>query len=612
MRTPPRLLLSLCAVPTLIAGVLAITPAATASSQYVTVTTSVAAVFSNGEARVVVKCLHRTKSCTGILAIRHGGKSVRFNVARKSSKYVTFIVPKAASVNPLIAGGGTGALNQKPATVVINEDTPSNVTHFEAISLELRKSTQRIHGTVSGVGPAPSDVKVTMYRVNGLKTTRIRTVEGTDFSFTVRLGVNNVPSDSYRIGVSGIVNGAHREWFYNRLGAARYPQEAQGVRGVKAHASVVDFTYGALSGNITGTNHAGGIGNGTVRVTAAPVNFPGKSGDRRELDVPNCSNEYATVKTGSDGSYAAAFLPANGQYVVQVASSLKSADTKPYMKLWNNVRGTCIGAKGAGTRVAVGTFSPVLDSSDAQISGDIDFRTTPTVSDRYVVLRTNDVNRTIVAQGHAATSGNYHFSDLAPGSYVMEYAKRTACTAWYTSRYVSNYAYHSGGDRGNERWKTVNGKYPEYNKSYQMGYVARSPVKGKKGWMFRDHCAENHAERTSNPRQIIGTTAGDSVVGVDTTLSRGATISGRVTREGGKSNKEMLVTAYRKDNRFVARTATTDGNGRFKMYGLASGNWSIMVNSDSWRGIGRSFNGQHSKSVSAGSGYTVGTLYAKF
>ena len=612
MRTRPRLLLTLCALPALIAGVLAITPAATAASHYVTVTTSVAAVFSNGEANVVVKCLHRTKTCKGILAIRHGGKSVHFNVARKSSKYVTLIVPKVASVNPLIAGGGTGDLNQKPATVVINEDTPSNVTHFEPLALERRKSTQVIRGTVSGDGPAPTDVKVTMYRVNGLKTTRIRTVEGTAFSFTVRLGVNNVPSESYRFSVSGNVFGAHHEWFYNRLGAARYIQEAQGVRGVKTNPSVVDFTYGALSGTITGTNHAGGVGNGTVRVTAVPVNFPAKSGDRRELDVPNCSNEYATAKTGPDGSYAAAFLPANGKYVVQVASTLKAADAKAYVKLWNNVRGTCIGAKGVSTRVEVGSYNTVLDSSDAQIAGDIDFKTTPSVSDRYVILRTNDVNRTIVAQGHAATSGNYHFSNLAPGSYVLEYAKRTGCTAWYTSRYVSNYAYHSGEDRGNERWKTVNGKYPEYKKSYQMGYVAKSPGRGKKGWMFRDHCAENHAERTSNPRQILGTTAGASVVGVDTTLSRGATISGRVTRKGGKSNKEMLVTAYRKDNRFVARTATTDGNGRFKMYGLASGSWSIMVNADSWRGIGRSFSGQHSKSVSVGNGYSVGTLYAKF
>ena len=621
MRTRLRLLLTLCAVPALIAGVLAITPAASAASRYVSVTSKTPAVYKDGKALVYTKCSHKSKTCTGKLSFK-GGPATKFSIGRKSAKYVTVKLNKTtqATIDPW-KPGGTGANNRKPATLVINEDKPSNTTHTQPVMVEKRQYSQTIRGRVSGTGPMPTDAKVTLFRASGLKTTRLKVFRlngDGNYSFTVALGTNNSPTEYFRLAVSGVVDGELREWYYQSNGAARYIRDARGVRGVKDvntsgdRAVVADFTYGHLTGRITGTNHPGGVPGATVRVAAVPIVWPSKTGDRRELDVPFCANDFVKATTDSSGDYSANFLPANGKFVVQVASTLKAADGKSYVKLWNNVRGTCIGAKGASTRVPVGGYSPVLDSSDAEITGDIDFKTTPTSNDRYLILRTNDANRTIVGQGHAAASGTYRFSNLAPGSYVMEYAKRTGCTGWYTSRYKNNYAYHSGEDRGNEKWKTVNGKYPEYKKSYQMGYVAKSPGKGKKGWMYRDHCKEAHAERTSNARQILGTTAGHSVVGVDTTLSRGATISGRVTRKGGKSNKEMLVTAYRKDNKYVARTAITDGSGRFKMYGLASGNWSIMVNADSWRGIGRSFSGKHSKSVSVGKGYSAGTLYAKF
>ena len=482
--------------------------------------------------------------------------------------------------------------------------------------------TQLIKGTVAqadgDLGPVATNIRVSLHTLNGLKTTRIKTMDisaSSSYSFRVRLGARNAPSAVYRLSVSGVVGGERHEWFYRSAGAARYIVESQGIQATSAAEKVVDFTYGSLTGTVTGADNSGGIGGATVRIAAVPINRPTKTIDRRELDNPYCANDFDAVKTRSGGSYSAGFVPSNGKFVVQVAApaSSKAGGGKPYMKLWNDTRGTCIGTIGTNTDRAIGTYDVELKSSNARIAGDIDFKTGKTAGDRFVILRTNDPNRTVVGTDSATSGGAYAFGGLAPGSYKVEYAKRTGCAGWFKSRYANNSNYLEGEDRGNEKWKSfrrlrdLSAGYERIAKSH--GATAsqnRSPGGGFKGWMYRDHCAENHAERT------LAISATSGLRSVNTTLARGATISGRVTRKGGKSNKEMLVTAFRKDNRYVARTAITNGSGGFKITGLASGGWSIMVNADSWRGIGRSFSGPHSKSVTAGKGYSTGRLHANF
>ena len=504
-----------------------------------------------------------------------------------------------------------GVLTAAPASVAANSS-----------------NTQAITGTVSqaegDTGPVATDIRVTLHQVRGLKTTRIRTVDisaSSSYLFRVRLGVNNAPSAIYRLSVSGVVGGERHEWYYRSAGAARYIADSQGIQATKSAEKVVDFSYGSLTGTVTGTGDLGGISGATVRIAAVPVSFPSKTIDRRELDVPYCANDFETIKTGAGGTYSAGFLPSNGKFAVQVAapSALKASDGKPYLKLWNDARGTCIGTIGTNSHRPIGPYDVELKSSNAVIGGDINFKMSNTAGDRYVILRTNDANRTVVRTDVATPGGAYAFEGLAPGSYRIEYAKRTGCVGWFKSRYANNSNYLEGEDRGNEKWKSftrlhqLNSYYERLARAHGAdGSQNASPGSGYKGWMYRDHCAENHAERTSNAWAISGTSASDSHRSVDTTLARGATISGRVTRKGGKSNKEMLVTAYRKDNKYVARTAITNGSGRFTITGLASGGWSIMVNSDSWRGIGRSFSGPHSKSVKAGKGCSAGTLHAKF
>ena len=613
MRSPFTRLISLGAFPALLVGMLAASPAEAATS-YVVVTTESIAVDSVGNAKVWAKCTNRSKGCYGKIWF-HGGsaKSQSFTIAKSSAEYVDIKLDKAnnSSVDPWVAGG-TGPLNQKPAKVRVQESNGAYKDYD--VTLEKRVATQTIRASVSGNGLAPSDVRVTMHRVSGLKTTRIGTDYKAPYEFKVALGTNNASSAAYRLSVSGLVDGARHEWFYRSSQAGRYIAEGSDVRAAKTAAREIVFAYGDITGQVTGTSHTSGIKGATVRIAAVPVTMPSSSIDLRELDVPYCANDFETVKTNSAGNYTASFLPASGRYVVQVAAPAGlTTNYKPYMTLWNSAKGTCLGVRDLdSTHRLVGPYNPELAASDAKITGKLSFSATPTYNDRYVILRTADKNRTIVDRSVAPSSSNrYTFENVAPGKYVVEYARRPGCTDWYPSRYTDNYAYLQGEDRGNERWKTVNGKYAEYEKSNAMGYTAKTPPSGYRGWMYRDHCAEIHAEHTSSPREVTGPAASQGAT-INFTLNKGAWVSGRVSREGGKSNKEMLVIAYRKDNKFVTRTAITDGSGRFKMTGLASGSWSMMVNSDSWRGIGRSFSGIHTKTVTAGHGYSIGSLYAKF
>ncbi len=93
---------------------------------------------------------------------------------------------------------------------------------------------------------------------------------------------------------------------------------------------------------------------------------------------------------------------------------------------------------------------------------------------------------------------------------------------------------------------------------------------------------------------------------------KGATISGKVDRDGSKTNKEMMVTAISTGGILVARSAYTSSSGSFTIRGLESGNYRIIVNTDSWRGLGRNHGGVQYKCVTRGGNYSVGTLRAHF
>ena len=196
----------------------------------------------------------------------------------------------------------------------------------------------------------------------------------------------------------------------------------------------------------------------------------------------------------------------------------------------------------------------------------------------------------------------------------MEVGRRTGCSTWYPSVYSNNKAYFNGADRGAESWKsfsklaslpgTASSGLERIAIAHGATYAKQGKSSGKAGWMYRDYC-KALGEGTINSLTVD---AGSSSTKVTSTNDKGAVVTGRVSRSGGRTNKEMMVRLSSAAGTLVLRTDLTDNGGTSYVAGLASGTYSISVNSDSWRGIGRTFIGRHSITVKNGHVYNVGTL----
>jgi hypothetical protein len=509
---------------------------------------------------------------------------------------------------------------------------PSNASPFtKSISLERRQATRRLKGTVVGNGGSRvTNLEVTRWYVSGLVSRRLRTVsvsgDGSYDLGSFTLGRNNASTSAYRVSVSARVDGTEREWFWRgdpsgagtTTGGGKMVREAHAVVINKYRDFQANFRYGTLSGDLSGS----GAASAEVRVVAPPVSMPGATSDRRGLDVPYCANEFG-ADAASSGHYSVTFLPKsdNGDRRYLVVVNPTGSAEEATIGGGGQVYASCHAAKkysddtsdddlisytSGSSSWPVGLVN--IDGDNRAVSMNMNTSTSLVTQDKWATVReyvpgTKILDRPILQAGYTDGNGFKTFTGLRPGKYWVEVGRRVGCSAWYPSIYHNNDAYLEGSDRGNEAWKTVDGKYPEYNTSYKYGYVAKTPPRGYVGWMYRDVCRADSAGKFVLVSSMSGTPAQQVV-----TLSKGATISGHVSRAGGKSNKEMLVSAYSTGGVLVMRSAYTNSRGDFRIRGLASGNYRILVNGDSWRGIGRNFSGTHTKRVSAGNAYSVGTL----
>ena len=619
----------------LVASVLVQAVPAQAAKTALSYSNRLVAVDSKGVASIKVGC--KTKGrCTGSVGV-NGSKRIatRYSIAGRSTKWITVKVSATDPKNPQIDNGKT--LGRRSGNLLFNEFTPKKHSILVPVQLERRVKTQLIRGNVRGAtNGSPTKVTVTLLPASKAGTTgqRAKTVtpnsSSDDFSFGVSLGRNNAASRPYILRISGEVNGEKRTWYWRGFdgvarGGGRYAAEANWIRARASSTYDAYVRYGAINGNVTNQTSGNDVAGAGVVVVAPPVNFPSGTLSRRALDIQSCGNVLGTGKTNSNGDYTVGFLPqdkytTDRRYAVQVVDGNASTVNR-----WNNKWSSCYQATSylkSRSRLAalpksgdnpVTTINNQMRASSAKVKLDVNYaKYTRTVQDRFVTLREAIPGKAIrdvpiTKSAYVSTHGNLTLSNVPSGTYWVEIARRTSCSAWYSSYFPDNKLYLKGLERASERWKTVAGKYPEYKKSYTMGYKAKTPPKGKKGWMYRDFCRSNSAGTYTKVSVVEGKTTT-----VKKSVRRGGTISGHITRSGGRSNKEIMVTAYsKKGGKLVQRSAITNGSGNFTIFGLASGTYSLAVNPDSWRGIDRSFNGRHSKKVRAGGNYSVGRLFLK-
>jgi hypothetical protein len=626
-----RVTLLFPAVGALVAGMLVASPAEAASSSSVLKSRTVA-VSKAGNGQVAIQCKTSSR-CRGSIQFADGGTKRAYSVKGRTTAYVSVTASNTATANVTASAAADGATGTS-ATLKVSQTSPRRVSTSHKVTIEAKRRSQQIVGTVSGPGGAGNvgPVRVELLSVDrGGNTKVVRfangLTDGARFAFSVALGKNNSSSKPYRLRIVGPTTaGDSHSWFWRGKNGrpstgGRYLRDASVIRATKYGAFSADFRYSSIFGTApAGTR---------LTVAAAPPTYAGGKDVRRELDIASCANVYSTTTVGAAGTYRVDFLPyAPGDRRYLVAAKNGSDER------WNNSFGSCLDVQdyrstranmlalepaGLSYAVAVGPSGNHL-AVDGAFSG-----LKPTSEgDLWVSLREATpgvpiLDSPIVAEQRTARNGNGTFYNVPPGRYYVELGRRTACADWYASRYTNNKSYFKGLDRTAERWKTFSklSALPG-NRTKGFEYLARTAnpnpatdaqqgkrPRGGKGWMYRTHCK---ALGAGSYKVVNVSGLGNSTRTVALRSKKGAVVRGHVSRAKGRTNKEMMVTLSSTDGKRVIRTDLTDGKGNFYVAGLARGRYKITVNADSWRGIGRTFKGRHFITVKGGRGYNAGNL----
>lgn len=619
-----RIAVVIPALAAVVGGVLTAAPAEAASSS---LQSRSIAISSSGKGQVAIKCSSRS-ACRGTLEFAGGGKKTKYVVRGKQTSYAKVAMNPSSSANPHNGGRDVGGqYKRKSATLKVNGRSVK-------VTTETQVSAQQITGTVNGpggegnVGPVRVEL-VSIDRGGNTKVERFANdlANGAAYSFNVPLGPNNSPSPVYRIRIVGPTTGDDvQSWFWRGKDGVpstggRYLRDATAVQATKSSDFNADFRYSSIFGTApVGTR---------LTVAAAPPSYAGGKDVRRELDIAECANIFATTTASTAGTYRVNFLPfASGDRRFMVAARNGSNER------WNNSFGSCLDVQDYGYSRAnmlaldpAGLNYPVAvgpSNNNLLVDGAFAGFKPTSEGDRWVSIREVTpgvpiLASPIIAERQTSTSGKAQFNDLPPGSYFVELGRRTGCADWYPSKFSNNRSYFKGLDRTAERWKifsTLSALPGNKNSGYE--YLARtanpnpatSAEQGKRprgfaGWMYRTHC-KALGYGTIKTVNIAGLNNGNKTVNLRS--KKGAVVRGHVSRAKGRTTKEMMVTLSSSDGKRVLRTDLTDGKGNFYVAGLAPGRYKITVNPDSWRGIGRTFKGRHFITVRAGRTYGAGNL----
>jgi len=546
-----------------------------------TTRTSVVAMSTDGYGSVYARCAKRT-ACKGKVWVQGSANQPRsFTVKGRSARWVTF---------------RHSAWKSQPTAVVrMSGASPQRVQVEAAVR----------YGTISGTiartgGPAATGVKVELWRL-GSRNRNVLVSTATDvernagrFAFRVRMGANNGPSAKYKLHVIGTSGGERRSWWWRGnstggfAGGTRDLATGSTIRVTRAgkYRWVANARYSAISGQVRNGSRA--VGGTEVTIVGRPPYWSRSSRVLRDLDFMACANVYGRTTTNSAGRYQVGFLPTSSARIY----GIKPTSGGLWFGAGDRAWGSCHGL--INNRAESRSSARMLQLPNGGLSGRVQNigrgRTAVSVSvggyqgpsssakvDRYLTVREYAKGRKILSSDVVRATSARKVS-LGEGYYWFEIGRRTGCQAWYKSRYKNNDGYFNGLDRGFEKWKAKNHR------------------------MYRQHC---RAWTTGSYKLVYVSGSSQRVRLVN---YKGGSVSGRVTAAKVKPRTELMIRLTSTDGKKIYRTAMTDGGGRFKVTGLASGRYRIVVNADSWRGISRAFSGKKTVKVSRGKNTSVGTL----
>lgn len=418
---------------------------------------------------------------------------------------------KAGSYKVQFSAGSTGALSQwynNAATfasaTAVDVAAEQDVT---GINASLVKGAT-VGGTVSApAGVTLTNVFVTAYTGDNVANYVGNSQVGADGKYQL----TGLPAGSYKLQFSGGSSGALSQWYNNAA--------------TMETASAVTVSTGQDVGNINATLVKGASIRGKITLPA------GIDAAQLSVSANNAASEteyVASSPVATDGTYRLLGLPA-GSYKIQFSGYYSGALTQ-----WYDNAATFAAAKA----VAVTAGQDVADinatlAKGATISGKI---TTPagiSTSSTSVVAYTSGSVLTPVANTWVGSDGSYKLVGLAAGSYKLQFTGNNsgALTQWYN-----------------------NAATPD----------AASPV---------------------------AVTAGQDLTGINASLAKGATISGKVTVPAGVSVSNVSVNADSADGKsiYMANSyVATDGS--YRLIGLPAGSYKVRFAGNSSGAVDQWYN----------------------
>ncbi|WP_224165156.1 carboxypeptidase regulatory-like domain-containing protein [Arthrobacter sp. StoSoilA2] len=382
----------------------------------------------------------------------------------------------------------------------------SNAASFETANLVTVTTGQDLAGinatlvksaTISGKVTAPAGVDLANARVDAYKSddpgspVTYATV-ASDGSYKI----TGLPAGSYKLNFSGYNTGALDQWHSN---AASF-----------GTATVVTLTTGQDLAGINATLVKGATISGKVTAPAG-VNLTNTRAELYRTDSKDYSLDSANI--GSDGSYRFSGLTA-GSYKVKFTGNETGA-----LDQWHSNAASFETA----TALAVTTGQDLTGINatlikGATVSGKVTAPAGVSLSTIRAYAYKADSDSYYVASSILSSNGSYKIIGLPPGSYKLKFSGSNsgALDLWHSN--ASSFA-------------------------------------------------------TATP---ITLTTSQDLIGLDATLVKGATISGKITAPAGVSLGGASVAVYKSDNAYSSVASTSVGSdGSYKLIGLPAGSYKV-------------------------------------
>jgi hypothetical protein len=406
-----------------------------------------------------------------------------------------------------------------------------------------------------------------------------------------------LPAGSYKIQFSGYNSGALTQWYDN---AATF-----------AAAKAVAVTAGQDVADINATLAKGATISGRI---TTPAGISASSTSVVAYTSGSVLTPVANTWVGADGSYKLVGL-AVGSYKLQFTGNSSGALTQ-----WYNNAATPDAAN--PVTVTAGQDVTGINASlakGATISGKITAPAGVSLSNVSVNADSADGKSIYMANSWVATDGSYRLIGLPAGSYKVRFAGNSsgAVDQWYNNAPSASTANAltltaaqdltginatlvkgatisgkvAGGSAGEQNpvtvldgtGATVKEGYADSTGAYSVTGLAAGSYKvafnRSSGFSLAEaQFYQNKAESAGvGAASTVAVTPGQSVTGKDGSLVKGGSISGTVTDKLKAALPNAMVQAYTKDGSLVTRLAFSDAQGNFKVTGLTTGKYLLVV-----------------------------------